>query len=265
LPDPAPRTVAEIVAAGTDYLAGRNVEHPALVCELLMSTLVGCKRLELPLNHNDVLSDKKLDAMRRGIKRTGAGEPVQYVLGSTGFMGHIFKVDRRALIPRPETEVLVEQVLQCEELWQDRPAVVDVGTGCGCIVISLAIARPDALYVGLDINAEAIELARENAVSLSVADRTYIPTAEYEGLPVHIREHEPRSALDGGPTGLSMIETVVQDAAIILKSGGRIFLEIGENQARAVTSQLTESGFNDIHVTKDLANRDRVIQARLAQ
>jgi release factor glutamine methyltransferase len=300
MPDTTPKTVAEIIAAGTNYLAGRNIEHPAIVCELLMSTLLGCKRLELPLHHNAVPGEKKLAAMRRGIKRTGAGEPVQYVLGNTEFMGHTFKVDRRALIPRPETEVLVQQILQCRELWQKdspdrtaedehRPTIVDIGTGCGCIVISLAIAQPHALYIALDTNAEAVELAMENAASLNVADKValsnaelsdtvepegidaivanlpYVPSAQYEQLPVNIREHEPRSALDGGPTGLSVIETVVQDSAIALKSGGRLFLEIGEDQAQAVTALLKETGFENIVVTKDLANRDRIIHARLTQ
>ena len=279
-----PRTVQEVLKAATDYLAGKKVDQPRLACELLISRLLNCRRLDLYLRFNSVLSDKQLEAMRRGVRRLAGGEPVQYVLGQSEFMGHVFKVDRRALIPRPETEVLVEQVLKCEPLWQiERPAIVDVGTGAGCVVIGLALARPKALYIGLDTSDEAIELARENAALLApgqkiafvaaelsdvvdpgsvdavVANPPYVPTAEYEKLPVHIHDHEPRIALDGGPDGLSIIEIVVQDAGIILKPGGFLFLETGENQADSVTSLLRDSGFEKIAVEKDLAGKDRVV------
>lgn len=281
---PPPQTVVEVLKAGADYLAGKGVEQSRLACELLVSRLLKCKRLELYLKHNTSLSPGHMEAMRRGVKRVAGGEPVQYVLGETDFMGHTFKVDRRALIPRPETEVLVEQVLDCGLLWRNaKPVVVDVGTGTGCIVISIALEKPEGLYVGLDPDKGAIELACENAAAFGLQDKIafaaaelsdfvdaetidaiaanlpYIPTAEYEDLPVHIHDHEPRSALDGGPRGLSVIETVIQDAAIALKPGGHLFLEIGEKQGGAVTSLLKDSGFDKIAVKKDLADRDRVV------
>ncbi|MDD4870527.1 MAG: peptide chain release factor N(5)-glutamine methyltransferase [Kiritimatiellae bacterium] len=278
------KTVKDVLETGTDHLAAKNIEHPRLICELLASRLLKCKRLELYLKFDTVLSDKLIEAMIRGVKRVGEGEPVQYVTGQAEFMGYIFKTDKRALIPRPETEILVNQVLECKPLWQnDKPAIVDVGTGSGCIVISLALARPEALYIGLDISEDAVALANENAAALGAAGKIafacnelpdavepgtisaivsnppYIPTATYEKLPVNILNHEPRLSLDGGPNGLMVIETIVQDAAIALKPGGFLFLEIGDTQANAVKSLLAGAGFHEIMVFKDLAGRDRVV------
>jgi release factor glutamine methyltransferase len=280
-----PKTVAGILDATATYLAGKGVDESRLAAEHLLGRLLNCKRLELHSRASEVLNDKQLDAMRRGMKRLAGGEPVQYVLGQWDFMGRTFKVDRRALIPRPETEILVETVLKCGPLWtRQKPSIVDVGTGSGCIVISLALAKPDALYLALDTSDEALELARANAVAAGlgekiaftngemcdlvepasldaiVANLPYIPTAEYEKLPVHIRNHEPRAALDGGPTGRTVIELVVQDAAMALKPGGFLFLEIGEDQATAVTALLEGAGFDAIETVKDLAGRDRVVK-----
>lgn len=281
--------VVDILQKGAAYLEKRGVQQPRLICELLASRLLKCKRLELYLKFDAALSDKQLSAMRRGIKRAADGEPVQYIIGHTDFMGHCFKVDARALIPRPETEGLVEDVLKCEALWkerEERPAIVEIGVGCGCVIISLALAKPGGKYLGLDISAEAIELARENVKNLGLEDKIvlacaemsevidpetvnaivanlpYISTVEYEALPVHIRDHEPRIALDGGLDGLDIIRAVVQDAAIVLIRDGFLFLEIGEKQGEAVVSLLAETGYRHIEVHKDFAGKDRVVVAQ---
>jgi release factor glutamine methyltransferase len=284
----APKKVVEVLTAASEYLADKGVDNPGMASKLLLSRLLKCKHLELSFKFNDDLSEKQLAAMRRGIKRVGSGEPVQYVVGETGFMGHNVKVDERALIPRPETEVLVETVLACDALWNRKmPVIVDVGTGSGCIVISLAKAKPDARFLAFDTSADALSLARENAEALGVADRIgmaqedladalepqmvnavicnlpYIPTDEYEKLPVHIKDHEPREALDGGPSGLRVIESVIFDAAIVLKPDGFIFLEIAPDQAGRVSSLLAEAGFDEIRVKQDLAKRDRIVWAVL--
>ena len=292
---PPIKPVRELLTTAADYLEGKGVQESRVITELLLGCLLHCKRLELLERLDEPLGARELAALRRGVKRVAEGEPVQYVLGRTEFMGHSFKTDRRALIPRPETEVLVEQVLACAELWGGgpdgatghKPAIVDLGTGSGCIVISLALTRPEAFYVGVDPSTEALELARENALALGVADRTafaagdladcvdpgslnailanlpYVPTAEYERLPRHIRDHEPRTALDGGPDGLRLIEEAVQDAAMALGPNGRLFLEIGEDQASAVTAMLGDTGFDDVTVAADLAGRDRIVTSRL--
>ena len=284
-----PKTLKAILEASADYLSRHGVEEARLKSELLLARLLNCKRLELALRYGQALGEKHLEAMRRGVKRLAAGEPVQYILGQTEFMGHVFKVDKRALIPRPETELLVEEVLGCASLWEGspKPLVVDLGTGCGCIAISLALARPQGVYLAVDPSEEAIALARENARALGAGDGVtfapaeladclepemahgiaanlpYVRTAEWERLPVHIREHEPRAALDGGASGLEVIETAVQDAAIVLRPGGLIWLEIGADQGRAVSELLEDSGFGQIRVKPDAAGHDRVVSAAL--
>lgn len=288
--EPATKTVQEVLKAGSDYLAARNVNEPRMACELLLSRLLGSKRLELPLMSARTIEEKHLAAMRRGIKRVADGEPVQYVLGQTEFMGHVFKTDARALIPRQDTETLVEAVLGCKALWKrDAPAIVDLGTGSGCIVISLALAHPNGKYLALDVSEEALGLARENAALLGVAERIaferaemsdvvepehcdavvanlpYIATAEYEKLPAHILKHEPRVALDGGPDGLTCIEQAVQDAAIALKPGGFLFLEIGFDQASRAMEFLQDAGFEGVEVRRDLGGRDRVVLGRIPE
>ena len=288
------KTVKQVLDGGERFLSGKAVENPRLACELLLSRLLGCKRLDLYLKFDSPLSEKYLDAMRRGVTRVGQGEPVQYILGQTEFMGHLIMVDRRALIPRPETEILVETVLQSEHLWKavtddasDRPLIVDVGTGSGCIAVALALGRQHGVYIGLDTSEEALGLARENARAHGLADRIafahgeladcvepetisaivsnppYIPTGEYEQLPPHIRDHEPKAALEAGPRGLAIIDPLIQDAACALRDGGLLFLEVGAGQAQSVASLMTAAGFVDVVVKPDLADRDRVVHGRL--
>jgi release factor glutamine methyltransferase len=283
-----PRTVLQVIQAATDYLAGKGIDNARLACEHLASRLLGCKRLELYLRFNEELTDKHLDAMRRGVKRLASHEPLQYILGQWDFMGHTFKCDPRALIPRPETEQLVAAVLECEQLRDGRPVILDLGTGSGCIAISLALARPEADLLACDTSPEALALARANARGLGaderirflegdlsdkiepesldaiVANLPYIPTAACEQLPEPVRAYEPRRALDGGPDGLTVIEQAAQEAAIMLRPGGMLFLEIGEEQGEAVEALLEACGFHDIRLRQDLNGRDRIVEARAA-
>lgn len=277
-------TVKEVIDASIGHLEKRHVKDSRLKCELLMARLLTCRHLELSLQYEVTLSEPKLEAMRRGVKRLADGEPVQYILSETEFMGHRFKSDKRALIPRPETECLVELVLARKELWsEDAPAILEIGTGSGCIIISLAKKYPEALYVALDISDDALELARENAAELGVddciafangdmgdivdpgtihavvANLPYIPSTVVDGLPVEIRDHEPRTALDGGPDGLAVIGPVIEDASFALKVGGSIFLETGEEQGSQVRDLLVNAGFCSIQIHKDLAGKDRIV------
>jgi len=284
----ANKTVAEIIQAGSTFLEKHSIETPRLVCELLTSRLLQCKRLELYLQFDRALSESQLAAMRRGIKRAAAGEPVQYILGEWEFMGHVLRVDKRALIPRPETEGLVQKVLDCTDLWAvGNPIIADIGTGSGCIAISLALAHEKAAFVALDISTDALELARENAAQHQVSDRIhfsegeladviepeslsaivanlpYITTAEMEGLSTQVRNHEPHLALHGGEDGLDIIRLLVQDATMALKPVGTLFLEIGAAQGEATRALLDADGFTEINVSQDLADRDRVVSGRL--
>jgi len=282
----SPKTVHGVLTAAAAFLAAAGVEEPRRSCDLLMARLLGCKPLQLCFRFDEPLAPQRLAAMRRGVKRLAAHEPVQYILGEWEFLGHPIKVDARALIPRPETEGLVQQALEEDAIWNGgETLVVDLGTGSGCIAASVALAKPAARVVALDVSAAALALAEENARALGVAERIafsdrdigdvlepgqagvlianlpYVPTAEYEKLPLHIRDYEPRQALDGGDDGLRVIRDAVADAAVVLADGGRIFLEIDRRQADAVRDLLSQAGFGDVTVTQDLGGRDRVVRA----
>jgi len=223
----ATHTVKHVLEAGPAFLTDRGVPEARLKCELLAARLLNCQRLDLYMRFDETLAPPYLEAMRRGIKRLAEGEPVQHIMGEVGFHGHRFSVDGRALIPRPETEGLVQAVLDWEAMPPDG-CVVDIGTGSGCIIISLALARPGWRCLGLDVSPEALALAGQNATALGVADRVqftiegladcvepegvdaivanlpYIATEACDTLPADVRDHDPRLALDGGADGLDI-------------------------------------------------------------
>lgn len=270
-----------------ERFAASGVQEASLKAELLVSHVLDCRRLELHVRGAEDLGEPRLRSLTGLAARVCRGEPVQYVLGETDFMGHAFQVDPRALIPRPETEVLVERVLARSELWNlERPAVADAGTGSGCIVVSLALARAHGAFLATDISEEALALARENARALGVGDRIrfvkadglghaapgtldavvanppYVDSKSWAVLPREIRDFEPRAALDGGDDGLRVISRLVPQAFGALKSGGSLFLEIGEDQAVRVQELMKTAGFGENRVWKDLAGRDRIAWGR---
>lgn len=284
------KTVFEVLKSSRAYLEARDIHEARRSCDLLMSFMLKCQPLDLFFRLDYVLSMKLLDAMRRGVKRLAEHEPVQYILGEWGFMQHTFKTDKRALIPRPETEELVQLILECEELWLAEPAfILDIGTGSGCIAICLALAKPNSRYLGIDVSLDALALAQENAVRLKVGDNLafsdkelsdlieldtvnavvanlpYIPTADYEELPSHIKSFEPSLALDGGEDGLDIIRSVAEDASMVLKNNGYIFLEMDHRQGSAISEMLEQLGFYNITVKKDMAGHDRFVVAQMKQ
>ena len=237
------------------------------------------------------VSDRQLEAMRRGIVRLVKGEPIQYILGEWDFRTLTLKCDRRALIPRPETEELVTRVLKyLRRDVEAVPFVVDVGTGSGAIVLSLAkefVGR--AIFLGTDVSEDAIALAHTNAeacglsekVRLAVADGLddfdepqsvdvivsnppYVESAMCETLDPRVKDHEPRLALDGGVTGLDFYDRYLSDAVNLLKPGGAVFFEIGADQGAALQKLMTDYGFGDIAIEKDFAGQDRYASAILA-
>ena len=278
----APKKLCELVALGDAFLARSQVPNPRVVSELLAARLFKCGRMDL-YRHADSVPDARIvDALRRGLQRVAKGEPVQYVLGQWDFRKLTLKVDRRALIPRPETEQLVDLVLKSAQVkGAAKPLIVDVGTGTGCIILSLASEMRDGVFVGLDISPEALSLAKENAaltgldarvlfaesdgcgefdpasVDVLVSNPPYIPSHVVDGLEPHIRDHEPRLALDGGADGLDVYRALLLDAVMVLKSGGAVFFEIGDEQGSAMRDMLEEYGFTDVSVIKDYAGKDR--------
>ncbi len=281
-----PAIIQAALQQATVFLDKRGVTDSRLVIEWLFSRALNCARTELHLRRNNVLPPETLQQLNIQVNRLAADEPLQYVQGETEFMGHVFSTDRRALIPRPETEQLVESVLACDALRNIPAAIADVGTGSGCIVISLALAMPAGQYYALDIDSATLDLARENAARHGVRDRIrfaqgillaslpavsldavisnppYVCTGDWDKLPSMIRNYEPRLALDGGADGLDVFHPLIMQAGRVLKPGGFLFLEIGDGQAEAIAGLLRENGFVDIAPLKDLAGKTRIATAR---
>ena len=280
----------EVIAKSSDFLRGKKVPDARVASELLAARLLHLGRGMLAGEMTKDVPEKYLEAMRRGMARLVKGEPIQYVLGEWDFRTLTLKCDRRALIPRPETEELVTRVLGylSTETQRGRGGlIVDVGTGTGAIVLSLAKEfRGEAAFLGTDVSEDAIALAKENAVRCGLADRVkfavadglddfdepqcvdvivsnppYIETAVCETLDPRVKDFEPRLALDGGTSGLDFYERYLSDAVNLLKPGGAVFFEIGENQGEAVRQLMFDCGFNDIRIEKDYAGHDRYAMA----
>ena len=274
----------KVAAAALD---GAGLDEAQLKAEWLVAHAADCRRLELALRQDETAGPDAEQVIRAGIARLLEREPLQYVLGTADFMGHLLRVDRRVLIPRPETEQLVEMVLTDPELQRVvRPRVADVGTGSGCIAIALAADRPDADLVAIDSSQDALDLARENARRIGVESRIefrrgdllggvekgsldavvsnppYVTTQEWQRLDPEVRLFEPGQALDGGVDGLDVIRRLVTQAVETLRAGGRLFVEIGEGQGAAAKALTEAAGFMDVGVRRDLSGQDRMLFAR---
>jgi len=285
-------TWRETIRKATSYLDAKGVADAGVAAELLMSRLLGIGRGFLATQMDREVPTPFLEAMRRGMARLVKGEPLQYVLGEWDFRTLTLKCDRRALIPRPETEELVTRVLGflCNNGDAASPLIVDVGTGTGAIILSIAKEfGGEAAFLGTDVSEEAIALAKENAERCGLADKVkfavadglddfdepqcvdvivsnppYIETSVCETLDSRVRDFEPRLALDGGVRGLDFYERYLSDAVNLLKPGGAVFFEIGEAQGEDVRRLMFECGFEDIRIEKDFAGHDRYASARLS-
>lgn len=268
--------LAEVLKGATEYLASRGVESPRLDAELLLSRALGLQRIDLYTQHDRPLTEAERDAARELVRRRGLREPLAYVLGDWGFRRLTLKTDARALVPRPETEIVVERCLALLD-GVEAPRVVDVGTGSGAIALALAQERPDARVHATDTSADALALARENAdandlrvelvagdllaglegpFDLIVSNPPYVGAAELDGLEPEVREWEPRAALvDEGQT-----DRLVHDSRSVLD--GFIVLEVHEGRARIVSQALEDMGYGAVRISEDLAGRERVVEAR---
>lgn len=285
-------TWKEIVGKASAYLAEKSVPDPQVASELLAARLLKCPRGFLSSSLGKEVPERCLEAMRRAMKRLSAGEPLQYVLGEWDFRTLTLKCDRRALIPRPETEELVTRVLSWMEARRgvrERQLVLDVGTGTGAIALSIAKEfRGDATVVATDISEEALSLAKENAELCGLAGRVrfvamdglddfdepgvvdaivsnppYIESAVCDTLDPRVRDYEPRIALDGGPEGLDFYDRYLADAMNLLVPGGAAFFEIGEGQGDALRRLMEGYGFEDVRVEKDYSGHDRYAMGTL--
>jgi len=286
-------TWRETIEKSVAYLASKGVPEARVAGELLAARLLRLGRGLLAGAMGKEAPEKHLEAMRRGMKRLVDGEPIQYVLGEWDFRTLTLKCDRRALIPRPETEELVSRVLARLNLQPStfnlRPFIVDVGVGSGAIILSLAKEfKGEAVFLGTDVSEDAVALAQENAARCGLADRVkfavadglddfddpgvvdvivsnppYIETATCETLDPRVKDWEPRLALDGGVSGLDFYDRYLGDALNILKPGGAVFFEIGENQGEALRQLMFDYGFENIRIEKDFGGHDRYASATL--
>jgi release factor glutamine methyltransferase len=275
---PATIPLLEVLRGAETYLAERGVESPRLNAEHLLAHALGLKRMELYLQFDRQLTESERAPLRETVKRRGAREPLQHILGTAEFHGRTFACDKRALIPRPETEQLVEIALEMVK-GKTSPKILDVGTGSGVIALTLALELPAAEIHAVDFSTEALALAVANAerhglvervcfnqadllppgeskFDLIVANLPYIPADEIASLSPEVR-HDPLAALDGGPDGLDLIRRLIDTAPERLTPGGALLLEIGAGQADAVNTLLADSKFRDISVRSDYQNIPR--------
>jgi len=265
--------LGEVLRAAAEYLERKGVGSPRLDAELLLAHALGLTRLELYTQHDRPLSENERAAARALVERRGRREPLAYILGEWGFRRLTLRIDSRALVPRPETEIVVERALALID-GVTAPRVLDVGTGSGAIALAIASERGDARVTATDSAPEAIALARENAGLLNL-DVAFVETNLLDGLPgpfalvisnppyvlpgEELRPeltYEPRAALvDEGQT-----EAIAAAARELLD--GRLVLEVHEQRAEHVRAALTELGYADATITRDLAGKDRVVEAR---
>jgi len=285
-----PSTIREALAEATGRLTTAGVDAPKLVAQVLLAHALGVPRdsvLISPPHH--VLQPHQIVSFRAFVARCVEGEPMAYVVGHTEFCALEFRIDRRALIPRPETEQLVELALRRLKVLNlpSSTLVVDVGTGSGCIVVSLAVKLSNVRFMATDISSDALALAHDNAKKHKVNSRIqflrgdllapvpvradgvvanlpYVTTAEWQSLPHHIRNHEPRTALDGGVDGLDLIRRLLSQASRHVKPDGWLLLEIGSTQGPSV-SALARQAFPlaAVNLHRDLAGLTRVVEIQL--
>jgi release factor glutamine methyltransferase len=276
-------TVLEAVKLSADYLQKKGIESPRLNAELLLAHLLNCKRLDLyllfdrPLKENEVLQYREL------LKKRGSFVPLQYIVGNVEFYGLEFKVDSSVLIPRPETELLVETII--EENKNTNLKILDIGTGSGIIAIALAKSLGQPELFAIDISEAALENAKKNAIKNDVTDRIkflqldvrselslseewfdiivsnppYISKDEFPKLQAELRVFEPAIALTDYSDGLSFYRSISAKAAGLLKNKGKVYFEVGKDQSNLVKKIMEENGFINIKIKKDFQEIERII------
>ena len=281
-------TVLKLLQWTTDYFQRNNVSEPRTSAEVLLAHVLAEDRLFLYLNYDRPMETNELAAYRACIKRRLGGEPNQYITGIQEFWSLPLRVSPDVLIPRPETEVLVEAVLEFLDKDDSNVDILDLGTGSGAIAIALARELPAARIIATDLSLAALRLAQENAKLHQVDERIlfvrgdmfaaipgasqkfrvvvtnppYVSHAEILELHREIRDFEPRHALDGGPDGLAAIRHIVAEAPTVLSQAGGLFMEMGARQAESVSGLVLESHeYRSFHIRKDYTGLDRVLVA----
>jgi release factor glutamine methyltransferase len=283
-----PWTIGRVSTWTARDLAGRGIEGARLDAELLVAHALGLRRIDLYLRIDQPLNDAELAKIRGLLERRRRREPVAYILGYRDFYNRRFAVDSRALVPRPETELVIEAAIARLKARGDGPLrVLDLGTGTGAIAITLALEIPSLTVDAVDLSEAALALARENVAALGAESRVtlhhgslykpigearydlivsnppYIPSAECDTLMPDVALFEPRLALDGGADGLLVLRTVVAGAPAHLLPGASLVVELGHDQGPAARALAEAAGFPAVSVTLDYARLDRILTADL--
>ncbi len=277
-------TVLEVLQSTTGYFQKRNIDSPRLNAEHLLGHVLGRRRMELYLDFERRLRESELVPLRELVKRRGSGEPLQHLLGTVEFCGRSFHCDKRALVPRPETEQFVELLISHFKPETAYFRMADVGTGSGVIALTLAAEFPKAEIVGADISEDALMLARENAERLGLVDRIrflrsnllesvepdfdmiaanlpYISTEDRQNLSREVL-HDPEVALFAGARGDELVRQLIAQAPSWLRPGGMLAMEIGIGQSETLVAALTEKNYRDIWTEKDYSGVIRFLFAR---
>jgi release factor glutamine methyltransferase len=277
-------TVLESINLSTEYLKNKGIESPRVNAEQLLASILNCKRLNLYLNFDRPLSEEELQNYRSYLKRRSMREPLQYIIGKVEFYGLEFIVNPSVLIPRQETEILVETIITLYNKNTHPVKILDIGTGSGNIAVSISKNLPNSSVTAIDISEDALNIANENALLNSVSERTqffkvdfikdsfdlndfdvvvsnppYIPLDEFDTLQPELKEHEPKVALTDYNSGLSFYEIITERSNALLKKEGRLFFEVGKGQYSKVHNLMSSNNLQNITIIKDYANIERVI------
>ncbi|MHB1844888.1 MAG: peptide chain release factor N(5)-glutamine methyltransferase [Deltaproteobacteria bacterium] len=279
----APWTIQRLLAWTAKRFEALGLDGPRLTAEVLLAHALGKTRLQLYLSFDQPLQADELSRFRELVRQRSERVPTQHLVGGRELHGHWFRCDGRALVPRPETEQLIDACLH--EIPGDGGGVIalDLCAGTGCVGLSLLAERPALRVVAVELSVEAVALARDNAQALGLAARyelrtgdlfapiepgerfaiiaanpPYVPTPELATLSPEVRDHDPRLALDGGPDGLSLIRRIAALGPGLLLTGGLLALEIGDGQGSPVRALLEGAGLSRVRVERDLARQDRL-------
>lgn len=279
-------TVGSLVKWATDDFRTRGIESPRLDAELIVAHALAISRTQVIIDAQRPLIGDELERLRALVKRRRAREPMAYLMGAREFYGRSFRVDRRVLIPRPDTETLVDVALERSRHCSMSMRLLDLCTGSGCVAITIARERPTARVTATDTSEDALAVARDNAARLGAynvsfragdlfapasgerfdvvtANPPYIASGEIATLEPDVREFEPRLALDGGADGLDLVRRVVEGAPAALVPGGVLAVEIGAGEADATRALFEARGFEGVEVRRDYGRIERVVSGVL--
>ena len=276
-------TIGSLVKWATDDFRARGIENPRLDAEVLVAFALGIDRTRVIIEAMRPLEPAELALLRDLVKRRRSREPIAYLRGEREFYGRTFHVDPRVLIPRPDTEALVEVALARTTHVSLSMRQLDLCTGSGCVAITMARQRPTADVLASDLSADALAVARENAYRLGAynvafvesdlfasipagsrfdvitANPPYIASGDMPGLMPDVRDFEPRLALDGGPDGLELVRRIIEGAPAFLDEGGVLAMEIGAGEAPATRALFESHGYRDVAVERDYGKIERVV------